>query len=294
MVTDPLVMYWNRDMFASAGLLNPPATWMDLVSMINKIAEKKDNGIISRAFVALGEYTNINHAKRILFTMLSQAGVNITYFDAGRRSYVSGLLQEKEGSGELSRSVLTFYTEFANPLKSSYTWNRSFTAAREAFLAGDLAIYFAPGSEGEYLRTRNPNLNFSTAFVPQENSSAKAVHGRTYALGFLMTSKNPNAAIAEVSKYVTNAAGSQTLATALNMAPARRDVLAGSKSARERNDTQVIYESAVYARDWMDPAPNTTDAIFAAMIDSITSGKQTLYESLQDASYRIDRLFGSQ
>lgn len=294
LVSDPLVMYWNRDMFSAAGLLSAPATWNELVSMTNKIARKQDSGVIDRAFVALGEYSNINYAKRILFTMLAQTGVNITYFAPDRGGYISGLLSEKQGSGEMSRSVLAFYTEFANPLKPSYSWNRSFTSSREAFLAGDLAIYFAPGSEGEYLRTRNPNLNFSTAFVPQESSDFKAVHARTYALGFLVTSKNPNATLSEVSKYLTTSAASQSLALALNMAPARRDVLATSKAAVDRNDLQVIYESAVYARDWVDPAPVTTDAIFAAMIESITSGKQTLYESLQDASSRIDRLFGSQ
>lgn len=291
LVTDPLVMYWNRDMFSSAGLLNAPATWSELVNIVNKIAKKQDNGIINRAFVALGEYTNVNYAKRILFTMLAQAGVNITYFNPGQGSYVSGLLQEKEGSSELSRSVLTFYTEFANPLKPSYSWNRSFTSSREAFLAQDLAVYFAPGSEGEYLRTRNPNLNFNTAFMPQESQNFKAVHGKTYALGFLITSKNPNASITEISKYLTTAPASQIIASALNMAPARRDVLSTTKATLDRNDLQVIYESAVYSRDWIDPAPITTDTIFANMIDSITSGKQTLYEALQDAANRIDRLF---
>lgn len=294
LVTDPLVMYWNRDMFSAAGILSAPQTWSDLANMTNKLARKQDNGVIDRAFVALGEYTNVNYAKRILFTMLAQAGINIVYYDTSRSGYISGLLQEKEGAGELSRSVLTFYTEFANPLKPSYSWNRSFTSAREAFLASDLALYFAPGSEGEYLRTRNPNLNFSTAFVPQESTDYKVVHGKTYAIGVLITSKNPNAALTEIGKYLTTAAASQSLATALNMAPARRDVLASAKSALNRSDTQVVYESAVYAKDWIDPAPNTTDAIFATMVDAITSGKQTLYEALQDASNRIDRLFGGQ
>ncbi|MEN9604729.1 MAG: hypothetical protein RJB39_414 [Candidatus Parcubacteria bacterium] len=294
LVTDPLVMYWNKDMFSAAGILAPPANWNQLSGMVSKLARKQDNGVIDRAFVSLGEYANINYAKRILYTMMAQAGVNLTYYDTSRGSYASGLLAQKENTGELSRSVLTFYTEFANPLKPSYSWNRSFTSSREAFLAGDLAVYFAPGSEGEYLRTRNPNLNFSTAFMPQESQDVKVVHGKTYGLGFLLTSKNVNGAIAEVTKYLTPATADLTLATALRMAPARRDVLASAKAPKEQPDLAVIYESAVYARDWVDPSPVTTDNIFNTMIDAITSGKQTLYEALQDASNRIDRLFGTQ
>ncbi len=291
LVTDPMVMYWNRDIFSSVGLLNPPKTWAEVGQMTSKIVRKTDNGVITRAFVALGEYNNVDYAKRILFTLMSQVGVKLTYYSPQFGGYTSGLINSADGGEEKSRSVLTYYTEFANPVKASYTWNRSLINSREAFLSGDLAVYFGPGSELEYIRSRNPNLNFRVAPMPQENQSAKSVHGKTYAVGALVTSKDVNSTITELATFFTPTQTITALSTALDMAPARRDVLATSKEGQSDINVGAIYESAVYAKDWVDPNPTSTSAIFKTMIESVTSGQQTLYESLQDASNRLSALF---
>lgn len=297
LIIDPLVMYYNRDMFTSAGIIVPPKTWREVSDITNKIALKRDDGILDRAFVALGEYNNINHAKDILFTLFSQAGVNMSYFDTGIVKYTSGLTKTQTSSetgqsaSEKSRSVLTFYTDFANPMKPVYSWNRSFSSSRDAFLAQNLAIYFGPGSEVEYMRSRNPNLNFAIAEVPQENFDYKSVYGKTYALGFLVTSKNLDAAYPEVVKFFNSDTMVQGLAEAMRLAPAKRTLLISSKAALNNVDTGVIYDSAVYASTWMDPNVGQSDSILGTLIEAITSGKQDIPESIQDASERLDRLY---
>lgn len=301
LVTDPMVMYWNKDMFTSEGIVIPPKTWSELANMTNKIARKKDNGVIDRAFVALGEYSNINHAKEILFTLLSQAGIRVSFFDVGAGRYSTGLNKSTsvdiqsgaESASELTRSVLTYYTEFANPLKDSYSWNRSFTSSRDAFLANKLAIYFGPASEVEYIRSRNPNLNFDIAVMPQENTDKKVVHSKTYALGFLVTSPNVKSAYPEITKFFNTKEMVGYLADAMRIAPARRDVLATSKSAKVDSDLGVIYESAVYGDGWTDPNVGQSDLVFKKLIEGITSGTQTLSESTQDAADRLDSLYGN-
>ena len=299
LVTDPLVMYYNRDMFTSAGILIPPRSWKEVTDLTNKIARKRDDGVLDRAFIALGEYSNINHAKEILYTLFSQAGVRLSYFDTGIGSYVTGLTKsqnlsdsiDESSATEKTRSVLTFYTDFANPLRSVYTWNRSFSSSRDAFLAQNLAIYFGPGSEVEYITSRNPNLNFGVAPVPQENPDVKSVHGKTYALGFLVTSKNVQASYPEVTKFFTADLMIQGLAEAMGIAPAKRALIISSKAAVNNADTGVIYDSAVYASTWVDPNREVSDTILSTLIEAITSGKQTLSESIQDAADRLDRLY---
>lgn len=301
LVTDPMVMYWNKDMFTSEGIILPPKTWNELANMTNKIARKKDNGVIDRAFVALGEYSNVNNAKEILYTLLTQAGVRLSYFDGGLLKYVTGLdktsaADESTGAPsapELTRSVLTYYTEFANPLKDSYSWNRSFTSSRDAFLANKLALYFGPASEVEYIRSRNPNLNFDIAVMPQEVRDRKAVHTKTYALGFLVTSPNVSDAYIEITKFFNTPQMVESLANAMRIAPARRDVLANSKSAKTDSDLAVIYESAIYGSTWTDPSYSGTDSIFKTLVESITGGNQTLSEAVSDAADRIDTLYGN-
>lgn len=299
LVVDPLVMYYNKDMFTSAGLLTPPKSWKELTDISKLITRKRDDGVLDRASVAFGEYSNINYAKKILYTLLSQAGIRLSFFDAGAGIYSSGLTktgQAESLAGETSASVRTgavlrYYTDFANPLAETYTWNRSFSSSRDAFLSQNLAVYFAPGSEVEYITSRNPNLNFSIAPVPQENTDVKSVHGKTYALGFLITSQNIKSAYPDVTKFFTADDMIQGLADALHVAPAKRSLIARAASAKNSTDLSVIYESAVYASTWMDPNEEETNSIMQTLIEAITSGKQNLSEAVQDAGDRIDRLY---
>ncbi|MES2623154.1 MAG: extracellular solute-binding protein [Patescibacteria group bacterium] len=300
LLTDPMVMYYNKTMLTSAGLLYPPKTWSELAGMTNKITRKQDDGVINRAFVALGEYANILYAKEILYTLLSQAGIQLSYYDPGIGYYISGIAKAPNGGSAfagatdattVTESVLTYYTDFANPLKPTYTWNRAIAPSRDAFLAQNLAVYFGPASEVEYIRSRNPNLNFAIAPMPQENPNRKVVQGKTYALGFLITSQNVATVYPEVTKYFTENSMIQALADSLRIAPAKRALVDSAAGARDSVDLSIIYESAKYARNWIDPNPFGSNLVLETLIEAITSGKQTAGEAIQDASDRIDSLY---
>lgn len=296
LIIDPLVMYYNIDMFTSENVLTPPKDWTEFANLTEKVVRRRDNGIIDKAYAALGGYDNINHAKDIIFAMLSQVGVNLSQYDANVATYQSGLNRSQntsnsESASKLSRDVLLYYTEFANPTKSSYTWNKSFKSSRESFLSGDLATYFGPGSEIEYIRTRNPNLNFAIAPIPQAYDNKKVTKGKVYAMGFLITSKNPNATYQNVMTFFGNYQFNQYLSSALGLASTRRDVLSTSKDAKSNADIAVINNSAIFAKTWLDPDYKTTDDILSKMIFSIVSGTQNITDSIIDASDRLDRAF---
>src|SRR4029077_4237029 len=55
-MVDPLVMYWNRDLFASAGQAQPPQYWTDLIALSPKITSLDNSQNVKRAAVALGQW----------------------------------------------------------------------------------------------------------------------------------------------------------------------------------------------------------------------------------------------
>ncbi len=298
LLIDPLVMYYNVDLLKSEGILIPPKDWVEFTNLTEKVVRRQDNGIIDRAYAALGEYDNVDHAKDILFAMLSQIGIDLSFYDDGSRAYVSGLVKNKkqltgneQSASALSRQALIYYTEFANPTKSSYTWNKSFSSSREAFLAGDLAIYFGPGSEVEYMKTRNPNLYFDIAAIPQAYQEKKVTKGKIYSLGFLVTSKNANATYQDVMSFFNTYELNDSLANSIGLASARRDVLLNSRAAKTNPDIAVINQSAIFADTWLDPNSNLSDEIFTKMINSIVSGTQNISDAIKDASERLDKLY---
>lgn len=283
-VVDPLVLYYNRPVIASAGAATPPATWEAVSGLTAVVNRQTDTQTVVQSLIALGTYDNIENARAILSLLFLQAGYGIT----NRTS--SGLdsdLTDAKGDGYVrpAEAALAFYTEFANPTKTVYSWNRSLPENRQAFVAGDLALYLGFASERKELADANPNLDFDMAPAPAPSlSTSRVTYGKVYAFAVPRASKNSSGA-ARVAFLLSAKDTSPAFARALGMAPARRDALAPKSGDLYE---PVFYPEALIARGWLSPAPASTDRIFATMIGNVASGKETISSALSTASISID------
>lgn len=290
---DPLVMYWNRDLFASAGLATPPATWEQVVSRdVPALAKIKQSPVftIDKAALAFGEYANVEHAQEILLMLLLQAGSSLVTEDAGgyKVQINQSVVQTPRPPAD---AALDFYTQFANPARPVYTWNRSLPQDRNAFLAEDLALYFGFGSEYASLRAGNPNLNFDATQIPQGSGvSAKKNYGTFYALSILRSSDNfagTYLALTELAGENDKGERASALAERLGLAPVHRDTLALGNPDPFR---QTMYTAALIARGFLNPNPSASSAIIQTMIEDVTSGRAGISKSAQDAADRFNQL----
>jgi ABC-type glycerol-3-phosphate transport system substrate-binding protein len=287
-VVDPLVMYWNRTMVTSAQLATPPRTWEEMVrDTVPSITKRLDNNDIQTAALAFGEYTNVVNAKPVVLMLMVQAGSRLV---ERVNQIFSTRLNEGRGGEALAPgdAALRFYTQFSNPATITYSWNRGMRSDRDAFLAEDLALYFGFGSEYSYLRAGNSNLNFDIAEVPQgADTNNRKNYGIIYALTIPKTSKNPLGAY-EVAATLSGREAGDLLARALGLAPARRDLIQ-ARSGTPVGD--VLYRAALIAQGWLDPNPGVSDTVFKDMIESITSGRAKSSESIEYASYQLQKAF---
>jgi ABC-type glycerol-3-phosphate transport system substrate-binding protein len=285
---DPLVMYWNRNIFSSAGLAYPPRTWEELVrDTVPTVTRRFDNNDIAVSTIAFGEYSNVTNAKEVLLMLMMQAGSRLVQIVNGTPQ-----VQLNVGYGtEVSTpgdAAVRFYTQFANPSAVTYTWNRGMRIDRDAFLAEDVALYFGFTSEYGLILDGNANLNFDVAPVPQgADEIDKKSYGRIYALSIPKTSGNPAGAF-EVAQTLTMSNYTDGIIRALNLAPARRDLIAAGGGNAVGD---VVYAQALIARGWLDPNPYLTNELFKEMIESVTSGRSTIGEAIENASYKIQRAF---
>ena len=144
-LSDPLVLYWNKDILSSNGYPQPPQYWDELFSMSQTMTKRTDAGSITSATIDFGEYANVDNAKDILSMLILQAGGTLTrYDDTGR--LLSSILTKSPDGTNAAETALRFYTEFADPSKADYSWNRSLPDARAAFAAGNLALYIGYAS----------------------------------------------------------------------------------------------------------------------------------------------------
>ena len=277
---DPLVMYWNRDMFASAGVANPPAFWNDFLDLAPKITSLDNTSPSKQATVALGEWRNVNHAKEILLTLFMQAGDEVIVRNTnGSPTVVLG------ASG--ADSVVRFYTEFANPSKTSYSWNRSLPLAQNMFTSGDLAVYFGLMSEANTFTSRNPNLRYGVAPTPQiEGNVTRFTYGKLTGAAISRSARNPNGALA-----VAQVIGSKGFATAMVLGtalpPVRRDI---SLDTSANAAAAVGMQMALISRDFLDPNPKESSSIFQGMVESVISGAETPSDAVRDAASGLKSL----
>ena len=284
LLVDPLVLFSNRSALSSNGIPKPPATWEALTGLVPHVALLTPGRQITRGLIALGTYDNIHNARAILSTIFLQTGVSIAgYSDTG--ALVADLGQDAADSAP-GKAVLGFYTQFADPSKVSYTWNASLPNSQQAFLAGDLALYFGYASEARYLRAANPNLDFDVAPAPQPATArAKSVYGLVYALMLPNGAKNPNSAY-QAAALLSNFA-EPAFAGATGLAPATLSALA----APPPDPTATLaYAEALYAKGWLSPAPANTDAVFSGMINAVISGRSTPDTALASAESTLSQL----
>lgn len=285
---DPLVMYWNRDLLSSNGLAQPPTTWEYLVSTVVPSLVVRDNARnVSQAAVAMGEFRNVLNAKSVLVLLAIQSGSRLVYEEKGQ--YKIGLNESLNNVGTPPLTAATqFYTTFNNSNNQVYTWNRAQPLDRNAFVAGDLALYFGFGSELDTIKAQNPNLNFDVTSVPQgAAASVKRSYGVFYGFAIPKASPNPQGAYA-VSTILTSPSVSAVLNKELDLAPVDRSVLAAGTADVFR---QTIYSDALIARGWLDPNQNATTEVFQSMIEDINAGRSSVGDATGDVIQKVRLVF---
>lgn len=303
LTVDPLVLYWNRDLLSAAGFAQPPIYWDEVFGMARTITDCQrvtavqtntitgcdETRTIKKATIALGEFSNVDHAKSIIALLMLQAGSPITSRDAAGSLSPSFLARQGDVS-QPGESALSFYTTFANPARDSYSWNKSFSSSRATFADGDLALYVGFASELALIKRLNPNLNFAVAPIPQVRNLEKSTSsGHAYGFAVPRASKNPGGALT-AAYLLASPAASKALATVTGQASARRDVLAAGAEGNE----DLFNRQALITRTWEDPNPMETTRIFHDMIDSITSGSAKVTEALQRAEQAMRQITGQE
>ncbi|OGG61238.1 hypothetical protein A3C87_01660 [Candidatus Kaiserbacteria bacterium RIFCSPHIGHO2_02_FULL_49_34] len=286
-IVDPLVLYWNRDLFATVNLTQPPTTYEDLLRTYIERLRILENNTITQATIALGEHNNVTNAKQIFALFAIQSGSDMVREE--NNQFRVTFAEQVEGSSAIPGvAAAQFYTAFADPQSVYYTWNRTLPDDISLFSANGLAMRIGFGSEFATIRDRNPNLNFDIAPIPQNASaSVRRGYGTYYAFAVPQHAKNPAGSLF-VAQTLASAGAVETIATQLGVAPAARSALA---AVPENPIDSVRYSAAIIARTWLDPKPTESNAVFRDMIESITAGRAQAGSAVNNAVQRIRNLF---
>jgi ABC-type glycerol-3-phosphate transport system substrate-binding protein len=298
LLVDPLVLYWNRDLYAAEGVVQVPRDWDTLVQLTPRFSTIIGGGDLVQSAIAFGEYDNVLHAKEILSTLYMQTGAKVVRQGGADNRFYSDLNDASEFGKKNSHALaLQFYTSFSNPNRTVYSWNKTFDRSREAFAANKVAMYVGFISEQKILTEINPNLNFDATIMPQlKNAHFSATYGNFYAVGVLKASRNQEQAlyVAQVlsgGAVTTGSTIAKKLSELSGLPSARKDVLATQDVTDPLSNTKL--QSALMARTWLEPAPQSqVSDFFRQAISNVVSGKSDPEAGTNQITMDLDVLLG--
>lgn len=268
---DTPALFYNKDMFNSRGIAIPPKTWDDAVKTSKTLTELTAVGDIIRGGFAFGSAVNIEHLVEIISSLIFQSGDTIT-----------------DGSdvtlGSPAEQALSFYTSFADPTKSHYSWNIRMKNSHEALADGTAAMAIGLASDIDRIKAKNPHLNLGVAAFPQQkNAATPVVYGTYY---FPTVSKSSKVA-EEAWKFLLYAASqgpAESYIGAGSRAPARRDLIQQGTLSPE---LEIFYTQALIAKSWRIPDERVVEALIRDMVETVILKTATASRSLSNFRQKL-------
>lgn len=283
-VTDPLVLYYNKDLLSNEGMAGVPQYWDELFALTSVLTKKKDDGTILQSTIALGRYDNVSHAKDILAALLIQNGNPLVTHSA---TGYTPVLNNNAASSAISptEAVLNFLTEFSSPSTPAYSWNKALPNSIDMFTGGKLAFYIGRASELFKIESVNPNLSFDvTTMLQTRNTSTKRTYGSIYAIAVNKKSANVTTAFS-VAGILSSATSAKGFSQALSLPPASRALL-----IEKPTDPYLttFFNSSIITRTWADPDTKGSDVIFGELFQNILSNKLSVSDAISKAQTQLE------
>lgn len=285
--TDTLALFYNKDAFNDVSLTNPPATWKEVQDIVPKLTKIDESGNIKQAGIALGAGENINRSPDILSVLMIQAGAQMTDPNDYKKITFS---QGKTVNGQNTSPAelaLTYYTDFANPRKTVYTWNPTLNNSIDAFYEREVAMMLGYSYQVQAIKAKAPRLNFAIAPLPQVSlDSGLANYANYWGYGVSTQSKHPKEAYTFL-KFMTEKEQSQKYFLETKRPTPRRDLV---DMQSQDLDYGIFVKQILQAKTWRQPDNNTVDKIFIEAINNVNSGLYNYNRSISQAQAQIQAL----
>lgn len=283
---DTLALYYNKDLLNTAGISTLPDTWEDLINTLSQLIKKNEWGQIEKAGISLGTAENINRATDILALLMLQNGTAMVSEDKKSATFDKSIYFQNK-SYYPGEEALRFYTDFANPSKRTYTWNRQMPYSLDAFIEGKVAMTFNYSHQIAVIKEKAPYLNFGIASMPQ-------IKGRTFDIDYAdywaLTVSKKSKAINEAWKFILSLSQKESAKKYLEATKkptARRDLIEWQKNDLELG---VFARQSLTAQSWYQVDSSAIETIFAQAIESVILGQATVSNALKTAASQVTLL----
>lgn len=280
---DTLALYYNTDLFNSAGIVLPPKDWDEFIDVARRLTKRKQNGEIFLSGAALGASKNISYAPDILALLLAQNGVPLAD-GAGRIDFKTTSGRE----AHQAETALEFYTSFAKPSSGNYSWPKdSKLNSEEALVQNKAAMAIGYSEMNNNLLNKNPRLRFGVAPVPQiKNAVFHKNYPAYWGFGVYKSSQNKEAAW-QFLKFISQPDMSRYYLSITKKPASRKDLVIEQQSDSRLG---VFATQALTAYTWTQLDEKVIKDAFGDMIEAQISSDETPTQTIKKAEAKINSL----
>jgi multiple sugar transport system substrate-binding protein len=285
--TDTLALFYNKDAFNDAGIVNPPKTWQEVQQIVPRLTKIDPFGNITQAGIALGTGDNINRSPDLLAVLMLQSGAQMT--DPNDYTKITFNQNRSQSGQDINPAdlALEYYTDFANPRKTVYNWNSTLDNSIDAFYEREVAMMITYSYQVEAIKAKAPRLNFAVAPLPQVSlESGLANYANYWGYGVSSQSKYSNEAYTFL-KFMTEKEQSQEYFLNTKRPTPRRDLI---EVQSQDLDYGVFVNQVLQAKTWRQPDNNTVDKILIEAINNVNLGLFSYSRAMSQAQAQIQAL----
>jgi multiple sugar transport system substrate-binding protein len=217
-LADAYGLYYNKDLFAKAGLTEPPKTMSQLMDYAKKLTVRKSDGSIDIAgFVPLNAFMEFTTSDVTQPWGAKWFDANGTPQFAGDPGWAAGMQWQKE---------LVDWYGYPAIQKFAAAWNDKEWTPDQVFESGKVAMVFDGEWRTKMIANEKPNLNYGTAPFPAADDHPELYgQGRVSGTitGIPQGTKHPYEAWLLVKYMATDTNFLVTLANMLGNVPTTKD-----------------------------------------------------------------------
>lgn len=275
-----LVMYYNKELLNIAHLAQPPQTWNDFAAITPNITIADEQNNIIRAGTALGTYDNIPRSSDIVTALMMQNGTAM----ATGSAVTFQLPSSSDPTYYPGEEALRFYTDFASPEKTTYTWNAQLPNALDFFAEGKVAFFFGYPYQEPEIQTKVRGFEYSIAPLPQINPQNEV----NFANYWVYTVSQQVRHVNEAWDFLQFAASEKYVKPYLEQAHQTSVLRSLINEQLSDPDQGLFARQALTAKSWYHgKKPKEAEGYFAEMIKTIANKEVDIRIALAAAAKKI-------
>jgi len=188
--------------------------------------------------------------------------------------------------------ALEFYTDFANPQKSVYTWNTRFDYSIDMFYQARTAMMLNYSYHVLTIQKKSPYLKFGVAEMPQiKDAETKINYANYWAFAVAKKAGQNSDRAWEFILWLSRKENAQKYLQIAKKPASRRDLIDWQKDDEYLG---IFSQQALTARSWYQVNNNDIETIFADMIESIVLGKDSAEKAIAKGAAQVSVLIKRQ